>query len=247
MSKYLFCLFVTLSLALPNVSRAQTLDSGDQTGNFYVRQIQQPVVNEKVEQYMKLARSQMDEGHYEDANITFRKILSLNEVLPTNLSYLFAETLFMIGQYENSQNFLDKYLSLSGKAGDYYEQSLELEQLLQAKKDSIISCELCNRKGYRLTPCLTCMQTGKTIQTCHYCRGKGLTTCTVCTGKGVIISDNTFGEKKYQSCYNCNGKGYVHCPLCHGTKTLEKNCHVCGGDGLENTNTICDHIAHEHN
>lgn len=237
MARILFHLFFFFLLISSSFTLAQNQTFDDAVERLSLP----PAIDERVEKYMQQAIKEMNNKQYDAANITFRKILSLNEVLPTNLSYLFAETLFMIGQYENSRNFLDKYIHLSGHGGDYFEQATELDLLLKEKQEEILTCELCDREGYRLAICHNCNQTGKTVQTCPYCKGKGVTSCLECTGKGVVISENLLGEKKYETCENCHTKGYVNCPRCHGAKIIKDYCNVCGGDGLTTTNIICDH------
>lgn len=232
---YIFLLFIASS----PLSSVQ----GQDLNESYYELARPPETDPRVEKYMQEAKAQMDKGNYKEANVTFRKILALNEVLPVNMGYLFAETLYMIGQYENSSNFLEKYMRLSGHGGDYYKQAEELNNLLAAKMEVIRNCSFCNHEGYRLAPCPACKQTGKIKQECHYCKGRGIATCTVCTGKGVVISKNVLGDNEYHSCTNCGTKGYVQCPVCKGARTTEVFCSRCGGDGLQPTDVICDHKA----
>ena len=192
---------------------------------------------------LEKAKKEMEAGHYQQANITFRKMLKLNTVLPTEMSYLFAETLFKVGQYENSMNFLKKYQSLTDRGSDYYPLSVKLEQQLQEKLQQIKDCSYCNRFGYRLVPCDVCGGKGKTIQECHVCRGHGLISCPVCTGDGVVITTNKFGEKEYHSCSRCDAKGYIVCTVCNGKKEIEALCPVCDGTGFKATDELCDHLA----
>jgi len=44
------------------------------------------------------------------------------------MPYFFAETLFELKQYDNSANFLNKYLELAGFAGDHYKGAQELQK-----------------------------------------------------------------------------------------------------------------------
>ena len=67
-------------------------------GMLYHDTLAQKNADNPVEELMELAIAQMNDGDYEAANITFRKILKLNTVLPDDLSYLFAETLYMVNQ-----------------------------------------------------------------------------------------------------------------------------------------------------
>jgi len=187
------------------------------------------------------AKKLMDEGRYDAAYSSFRDILSLGKVLPTNLSYYFAETLYHIGQYQNSRNFLDKYLKISGKGGDYFNEATELSKLLDDEFIRISSCKLCDASGYRLIVCSYCNGAKTVIETCNVCHGTGLVTCKKCGGEGVLIVVDVFGEKKYQTCDKCDGKGYHVCETCLGTKIIKRTCPVCLGSGFEKSEIICDH------
>ena len=196
----------------------------------------------EVSKLMEQAKAKMAEGDFQQANLVFRKMLALKTVLPTEMSYLFAETLFKVGQYENSMNFLKKYQQLTDRGSDYYPLSLELEKQLNEKLRVIHECALCNRSGYRLVACTACDQSGKTVQTCSHCRGHGITTCSVCTGAGVVISKNQFEEKEYRSCEKCASKGFIACPVCQGKKEIELQCQACHGSGMRATSELCDHV-----
>lgn len=192
---------------------------------------------------LEQAKNKMEEGYYKQANLIFRRMLKLNTVLPTEMSYLFAETLYKVGQYENSMNFLKRYQDLTDRSGDYYLLSLDLEKELMLKLQEIRHCSLCDQHGYRLAPCETCQQTGKTEQTCHLCRGNGIIACPVCAGVGVNISYDQFNNKQYRSCERCQSKGLVTCHVCHGDKIILSPCPQCEGKGALATQQLCDHIG----
>ena len=198
-------------------------------------------LDEEVKDLMDKAVAQMNARDYKDANNTFRKMLASKKVLPTNMSYLFAETLFMVGQYHNSENFLDKYVDLAGKGGDYYAQAIDLKAAITKKKEEIEACTFCTVFGYRLKNCTVCNGEGHITSTCYYCKGLGKTNCLTCEGDGVIISTNIFDVKEYKSCHVCDTKGYVECKICKGKNIINKQCPECLGSKLEATNTICDH------
>ena len=195
----------------------------------------------EVQKRTEEAHELMKSGHFELAYNSFRKILSSGKVLPTNLTYYFAETLYHIGQYQNSQNFIDKYLKITGKGGDYFNEATALSKLLDDEFIRISSCKLCDASGYRLVPCTYCNGTKSVIETCNVCNGTGFVTCKKCDGEGVLIVIDVFGEKKYQTCDKCHGKGYHICETCLGTKLIELTCPVCLGSGFEKSEIICDH------
>lgn len=188
-----------------------------------------------------LAKSQMSQGDYDKANRTFRKALATKKTLPTEMSYLFAETLFIINQYQNSRNFVEKYLDLAGQGGDYYEKAVELKGMLDDRFNEISDCEFCNLSGYRYIQCDNCNGAGHSVEQCYHCKGNGLTTCPKCTGNGVLISLNSLGGRQYQSCDLCDSKGYLTCTVCNGDKILSGVCTVCLGKGLKVSSQICNH------
>lgn len=194
---------------------------------------------------LKQAKLQMENGDFQKANLIFRKMLKLNSVLPTEMSYLFAETLYKVGQYENSKNFLEKYHQLTDRGSDYYLLSLELEKQIDKEIQRIRDCQLCSVSGYLLVPCDVCHQSGTTVQDCVHCRGTGIVTCSVCTGAGVIITTTQFNDKDYRSCEKCSSKGFINCPVCEGKKHIETACATCEGKGQKVTDQLCDHLPHQ--
>lgn len=202
---------------------------------------QAPRISQEIETLMKKAVSEMNGRKYEEANLTFREMLASKKVLPTNMSYYFAETLYMINQYHNSENFLSKYIELAGKGGDYYAQALELQTLLTNKKNEIKDCDYCNVFGYRLSTCQLCDGIGSLASTCYYCKGLGKTSCLTCKGDGVIVTKNIFDVAEYKSCHVCQTNGYHACKVCHGNKIINNQCPDCLGSRLIATKKICDH------
>ena len=196
---------------------------------------------DQVDELMETAIAQMNEEEYEQANLTFRKILKLDTVLPDEMSYLFAETLYMVDQYHNSRSFLDKYIRMVGTTGRYYSQAMDLKHYLDQEYELILVCKECDNRGYRLTDCDHCNNQGKLTSQCIYCRGVGINMCDQCKGQGVTTSLNAFREVQYQTCGNCNGKGQTACKVCLGAKEVYENCPVCDGTARKASSQICDH------
>ncbi len=211
---------------------------------------QPPIISNEIQGLMQKAVGQMNDRKYEEANLTFREMLASKKVLPTNMSFFFAETLYMINQYHNSENFLNKYLDLAGKGGDYYTQATELQTLLSTRKNEIKECNYCNVFGYRLNNCQLCEGKGSLVSTCYYCKGIGKTSCLTCQGDGVIVTKNIFDVAEYKSCHVCNTNGYHACKVCHGSKIVNNQCPDCLGSKFIASKEICDHkptkVDHEH-
>lgn len=195
----------------------------------------------QLRQLFNVAQAQMQKNDYEAANKTFRQILSLKTKIPADVSYLFAETLYMIGQYKNSRNFVEKYIELTGRGGEYYTKAVELQDLLDEKMSVNKTCVLCDVNGYVKQTCEQCNGKGTEIRACNTCKGRGHVMCQLCAGEGVRITRNAFGERNYESCTRCASKGYHDCPVCDGEKLVEAYCTECSGLGSLSTNKICTH------
>jgi len=162
------------------------------------------------------------------------------------LCYHFAETLYGIGQYQNSKNFVDKYFQLTGRTGDNYAEVKMLEEMVNNEMQAIKECDLCNVSGYRLIPCEECVSVGTVKKVCHYCKGYGISVCTKCHGEGVLISANVLGVNEYYTCDRCNGDGKETCLICSGEKMLVVDCPVCNGSLKQPGTELCDHQDHDH-
>ncbi len=183
----------------------------------------------------------MERGDYQKANEQFRQIIQSNVPIPPEMPYLFAETLFHLGQYDNSQNFLNKYLDLNGFKGDHYKEAKDLQAKLQPKIEEIKSCQLCDRKGYRLVDCSTCNGSTHIEQDCRVCRGNGIVGCSRCAGKGLVTKKNVFNIVEYYDCERCDGNGRLTCIRCDGDKIEYGECQACQGAGTTASEVLCDH------
>lgn len=191
---------------------------------------------------MKEALAAMEAKDYLTANTRFREIIDSNIPIPQEMPYYFAETLYELKQYDNSANFLNKYLEINGFKGDNYEYAKQLEQKLKKPLDEIRSCQLCDRRGYRYKTCFTCEGSKKIEQECSYCKGKGIIGCSRCAGSGLVTKKNVFNIVEYFECERCTGNGRLTCPTCEGTKVEVGACRTCQGTGRLNSEKICDHV-----
>ena len=192
---------------------------------------------------MREALTAMEANDYQTANARFRQIIDSNAPIPPEMPYYFAETLFELKQYDNSANFLNKYLEINGFKGDNYTYAKELEQKLKKPLDEIRTCEYCDRRGYRYKICFTCEGSKEIQQDCSYCKGKGIVGCSRCAGSGLVTKKNVFNIVEYFECERCDGNGRLTCPTCQGTKLEISACKTCQGSGRLNSEKICDHTA----
>jgi len=200
----------------------------------------------KMDRLMKEAQAAMEEEKYNSANSVFREMIDSGLPLPEEMPYFFAETLFELKQYDNSSNFLNKYLEISGFTGDHYEGAKELQEKLASPLSAIQSCQLCDRRGYRFQTCFTCDGKREIEQDCDYCKAKGVVGCSRCSGSGMVTKVNIFKIVEYFECERCSGKGRLTCPECDGTLKETSSCRTCGGSGTLSSETICDHKEEDH-
>jgi DnaJ-class molecular chaperone len=191
--------------------------------------------------WMKNAKAAMEKNDYKSANGFFRNLIDSGFPLPQEMPYLFAETLFELGQYDNSTNFLNKYLEISGFTGDHYEGAKELKKRLEAPLNAIQICQLCDRRGYRYQTCFTCEGAKQIEQDCNYCKAKAVVGCSKCAGSGMITRVNIFKIPEFYECERCTGKGRLICPVCNGSKIEINACKTCSGSGKLTSEHICNH------
>lgn len=190
---------------------------------------------------MNSALAEMEKGDYEKANAYFRQIIENNLSIPPEMPYFFAETLFQLGQYDNSLNFLTKYLEINGFKGDNYEAAKDLEAKLKTSMAEIYNCKLCDNRGYRYLNCPTCEGERQIEQACMYCKTRGMVGCTKCRGSGLVTKKNVFNIVEYYECEKCSGDGKHTCPKCMGSLKEMSDCRTCRGQGRLLSEEICNH------
>ncbi|MEX2569187.1 MAG: molecular chaperone DnaJ [Cyclobacteriaceae bacterium] len=184
----------------------------------------------------------MEKGEYAQANSFFREIINSNVPIPPEMPYHFAVTLFHLKQYDNSANFIKKYLDLNGFKGEHFQKAKELESALEMPLMEIKACNLCNPQGYRYATCETCNGEKHTEQPCSLCKGKGIIGCSRCVGDGLVTKINVFNITEYFECDRCLGKGRLTCTKCEGSLIEFGDCTVCAGKGFVQSETLCDHL-----
>ncbi|SEG29907.1 molecular chaperone DnaJ [Algoriphagus boritolerans] len=200
----------------------------------------------QTDRWMKGALAAIERKDYQTANSIFRNLIDSGLPLPDEMPYYFSETLFELGQYDNSSNFLNKYLELTGFKGENYQGARELQEKLKSYLAEIQSCQLCDRRGYRFAACFTCDGSKQIEQDCNYCKSKGIVGCSRCAASGMIKKANVFNIVEFFECERCSGRGRLTCPECEGSGKEVSDCKTCAGSGKISSDQICDHKAHEH-
>ena len=80
----------------------------------------------QADQYLIAAKRQIEAGNFAAATEYFAKILALNVAVPPELYFHYGKTLLKTGQYGMAKDALTRYVTASGRAGQYYQQALEL-------------------------------------------------------------------------------------------------------------------------
>lgn len=196
---------------------------------------------EHMQRLYKQAKEYMVQGNYPEANARFRQALSLKEKMPADLCYFFAETLFQVRQFKNSENFIDKYFELTREDGKYFREARALKKKLGDRLRAIRNCAACDAEGYRLDACAHCDENGQTAYSCGYCSGTGHLLCPDCQGEGILIVKNERQENRYKTCGRCSSRGFIECPRCQGAKQLVGKCPLCQGTKKTRGAAICPH------
>ena len=195
---------------------------------------------------MKGALAAMERSDYQTANSIFRNLIDSGQPLPEEMPYFFSETLFHLGQFDNSQNFVNKYLELTGFTGQNYEYAVRLKEKLKEHLAQIQDCKLCDRRGYRYAPCSVCDCNRQIEQACAYCKANGVVGCSRCGASGMLKKVNIFNIVEFFECERCAGKGRLSCPTCGGSGKEVSACKNCEGSGKTPSDVLCNHAEHTH-
>lgn len=213
---------------------------------FFATDIHAQVNLGQTDRWMKGALAAMERNDYQTANSIFRNLIDSGLPLPEEMPYYFSETLFQLGQYDNSQNFVNKYLELTGFTGQNYEAATRLKEKLKVPLAQILACERCDRRGYRYESCTTCLGKKQTEQACSYCKAKGVVGCSRCGASGMIKKVNVFNIVDFYECERCGGKGRLTCPSCSGSGKEVSACKTCEGSGKAPSTALCNHTEQVH-
>lgn len=140
----------------------------------------------------------MDHGKYALADEKFRYVLQHVRSVPSDLTFYFGKNSYLLGEFKQSIDWLNKYIQLKGTTGQYYEEATgwltkaEAEYLKQ-KNEAAEKTQQLLSKNYDID----CGPTGKV-------------TCPVCQGNHVIVRKGPFGDS-YKTCPYCNEHGILTC------------------------------------
>ena len=153
--------------------------------------------------YFDLGIKQFENAEYEEADESFRDVLSSVKVLPAEICYYFGANSFYLGKFKQSINWLNKYIELKGTSGQFFDECSEYLKMAQDKylASNAQTEETVYDPGvvvdYTVMPEIDCGPSGKVI-------------CPVCKGQTVIIKRSALGLT-YRNCPYCDTHGNLSC------------------------------------
>ncbi len=140
----------------------------------------------------------MDAGDFEGANIIFKDVLKNAQVVPTEMTFYFGKNSFYLEKYEQSIDWLNKYIQLKGTQGRFFEEATDL--LNKSNK----AVRLLREEEAKATEAI--LASDYEID----CGPSGMVICPVCQGRGVIITKTAFGQN-YRECPYSDEHGLLTC------------------------------------
>jgi tetratricopeptide (TPR) repeat protein len=140
----------------------------------------------------------MDEQKYVQADEKFRYVLGNIKSVPSDLTYHFGTNSYHLGKYQQSIDWLNKYIQLKGTNGQFYTQAVDWKNKAEA--------EFLKQKTQNSQKVEDVLSTDYDID----CGPSGKVTCPVCKGDHVVIKKGAFGNE-YRTCGYCNEHGVLTC------------------------------------
>jgi len=187
-------IITALVLIIPGILFAQTEQEKIQE-DIMQRQVQYKAALDRM---IETGVARMDEGDYEAADQIFRDVLRNAEVVPTDMTFYFGKNSFYLEKFEQSVDWLNKYIQLKGTQGKYFEEATKiLDQ---------------SNKAVRLMQQQTQQETKNILAAGYEIDGgpTGKVVCPVCQGKTVIITRTAFGQN-YRECPYSDEHGFLTC------------------------------------
>ncbi|QSE96194.1 tetratricopeptide repeat protein [Fulvivirga lutea] len=182
------------SILLPSLCFSQTQEEKIRDAELQAEQMRKVKITKLMDEGIDF----MENEQYEEANDKFKEVLATARVIPTDLTFFFGKNSFHLGKYEQSIDWLNKYIELKGTTGQYYQECVNL--LDQSNKAFLIVKEQERKEA-------------KQILASNYqidCGPSGKVVCPVCSGNGVIIQRGAFGDI-YKTCPYSDEHGYLTC------------------------------------
>ena len=140
----------------------------------------------------------MDHGQHTLADQKFKHVLQNMKSVPSDLTFYFGKNSYLLAQYKQSIDWLNKYIQLKGTTGQFYDEATRW--LKQAEAEFIRAKAGAAQKTQQI------LSQNYDID----CGPAGKVTCPVCKGDHVIVKKGAFGPE-YKTCPYCNEHGILTC------------------------------------
>lgn len=140
----------------------------------------------------------MDNGDYTAADEKYKYILENLKSIPSDLTFFFGKNSFHLKKYQQSADWINKYIQLKGTTGQYHDEAIDYlkkaeAEILKEKNQQVQKAEQVLSRNYDID-----------------CGPSGKVSCPVCKGDHVIIKKGAFGDE-YRTCPYCNDHGMLTC------------------------------------
>ncbi len=142
----------------------------------------------------------MNQGAFVQANSLFMRVLANVSVVPADLCFYFGKNSYHLQKYQQSKDWLTKYIELKGTAGRFFDQATEYLKLAQADDEAVVE----ETSAVAEAPT-------KPKAVAIDCREVPYVRCPVCDGRGVIIKPGKLGTLTYQTCPYSDNSGRMAC------------------------------------
>ncbi|MGB3777779.1 MAG: hypothetical protein WA960_05440 [Tunicatimonas sp.] len=142
----------------------------------------------------------MNQGDFARANRHFMRVLANVSVVPADLCFYFGKNSYHLQKYQQSKDWLTKYMELKGTTGRFFDQAAEYLKLAQADDEATTS-----------EPSVVAEAPAKPKAATIDCSKVPYVRCPVCDGRGVIIKPGKLGTLMYQTCPYSDESGRMTC------------------------------------
>ncbi|MEJ7646917.1 MAG: hypothetical protein WKF87_20130 [Chryseolinea sp.] len=140
----------------------------------------------------------METGNYKVADEKFQNVLANVKSVPSDLTFFFGKNSYHLQKYQQSIDWLNKYIQLKGTNGQYSEEAVQW--LKKSETEFLKQSATATIKAQQI------LSTSYDID----CGPGNKVTCPVCKGDHVVVTKGAFGPG-YKTCGYCNEHGWLTC------------------------------------